>query len=331
MNIHNEPLVSVCIQTYQHAAYIKECLDSVLVQQTNFPFEIILGEDDSTDGTRDICTTYAANHPVIRLFLRSEKDKIYINGEKTGRFNFIHNLKAARGKYIALLDGDDYWTDKAKLQKQVDFMGSNPDCSVSFHKTLRCLKTGRPYLPEDYNLPEINTRFTLDDLLEENMINAASCMFLRSNLDDMPAWWWELPFLDYPLHLHSAQKGKIGFLAEAMAVYRIHPGGMWTSKAAPANLIKLWHMYSILSANINGKLGTLIQDKRYKTGMELISFYKTHLWKKNEWLKKELEQNNFPADEDLLQQFHSHLSTRDYILNCRNYARETVRRIVKGA
>ena len=80
------PVISVCVQTYQHKNYIRQCLDSVLSQKTNFPFEIILGEDDSTDGTREICLEYAAKHPdLIRLFLRSEKDKIYIDGRKTGR------------------------------------------------------------------------------------------------------------------------------------------------------------------------------------------------------------------------------------------------------
>ena len=117
----DKPLVSVCIQTYQHAPYIRECIDSVLMQETNFPFEIILGEDDSTDGTREICIEYHNRHPdIIRLFLRSEKDKIYINDEKTGRFNYIQNLKEAKGRYIALLDGDDYWISKNKLQQQAD-------------------------------------------------------------------------------------------------------------------------------------------------------------------------------------------------------------------
>src|ERR1044071_8468227 len=105
MRLGDSPLVSVCIQTYQHAPFIKDCLESVLAQKTNFPFEIIVGEDDSTDGTRDICRQYAiANPETIRLFLREEKDRIYIKGEKTGRFNLLNNLAAAKGKYIAMLD-----------------------------------------------------------------------------------------------------------------------------------------------------------------------------------------------------------------------------------
>ena len=141
MNIH--PLVSVCIQTYQHVHYIEQCLQSVLYQQTSFPFEIILGEDDSTDGTRDICIRYKDKFPnVVNLFLREEKNKIWIEGEKTGRYNFISNLQAAKGKYIALLDGDDYWIDHLKLQKQVDFLESNPGYTLCFCN-YRNLKNGK--------------------------------------------------------------------------------------------------------------------------------------------------------------------------------------------
>ena len=128
------PLVSVCIQTYQQNNYIKECLDAVISQKTNFRFEIILGEDESNDGTREICIEYGNKHPdKIRLFLRSRKDVIFIDGKPTGRYNFIENLKASKGKYIALCEGDDYWTDPYKLQKQVDFLENNSDHVACCH------------------------------------------------------------------------------------------------------------------------------------------------------------------------------------------------------
>ncbi|MEZ4781129.1 MAG: glycosyltransferase [Flavobacteriaceae bacterium] len=117
------PLVSVVVGVYNHERFIKLCLNGILMQKTDFKYEIILGEDASTDGTREICKEYAKRFPdKIKLFLRSRKDVIYINGNATGRYNFIENLKACQGKYIALCDGDDYWTDPLKLQKQVDFL-----------------------------------------------------------------------------------------------------------------------------------------------------------------------------------------------------------------
>lgn len=121
------PLVSVCVQTYQHINYIKKCLDGILMQKTNFPFEILLGEDASIDGTREICIDYAKNNSnKIRLFLHHRENVIFINGNPTGRYNLFHNLINARGKYIALCEGDDYWIDPFKLQRQYDFLDKNP-------------------------------------------------------------------------------------------------------------------------------------------------------------------------------------------------------------
>jgi len=103
------PLVSVLVQTYQHVDYIKECLDSILMQKTNFEFEIILGEDTSDDGTREICLNYAKQHPnKTRLFLHYRENDIHIGGSPTGRFILISNLISARGNYIVLCEGDDY-------------------------------------------------------------------------------------------------------------------------------------------------------------------------------------------------------------------------------
>ena len=130
-----KPLVSVCCITYQHVHYIKGALDGFLMQKTDFPFEICLGEDESDDGTREICQEYAKKYPdKIRLFLRRREDVIYINGCATGRYNIIETLKECKGKYIAHCDGDDYWTDPYKLQKQVDFMEKNNDFSLVFHR-----------------------------------------------------------------------------------------------------------------------------------------------------------------------------------------------------
>jgi len=122
-----EPLVSVVTTTYQHAPYIRQCLDSILMQETDFPFELIIGEDGSTDGTREICIEYADRYPdKIRLFLRDRNlTQYYTSDGRVIRFNGHFARAAARGKYIALCEGDDYWIDKTKLQKQVEFLVQN--------------------------------------------------------------------------------------------------------------------------------------------------------------------------------------------------------------
>jgi glycosyltransferase involved in cell wall biosynthesis len=127
-------LVSVCVQTYQQSAYIKDCLEGILMQKTNFPFEILLGEDQSTDGTREICMEYAQKYPdKIRLFLHHRENNIKINGRQTGLFNFLYNFFNSRGKYIAICEGDDYWTDPLKLQNQVNEMETNLDINICSH------------------------------------------------------------------------------------------------------------------------------------------------------------------------------------------------------
>lgn len=134
-DVSEDPIISVCVQTYQHADYIEDCLKGILMQETDFKYEILLGEDASSDGTREICIKYAKNHPdKIRLFLHHRENNIKINGSPTGRFNFLYNLYTAKGKYIALCEGDDYWTDPYKLQKQVDFLEANPDLAMCTHE-----------------------------------------------------------------------------------------------------------------------------------------------------------------------------------------------------
>src|SRR5690554_989135 len=132
-NVSENPMVSICVQTYQHVNFIEACLEGILNQKTNFQFEILLGEDSSTDGTREICIEYANKYPErIRLFLHHRENNIYIGGKPSGRFNFMFNLLSARGKYIALCEGDDYWTDPLKLQKQVEFLEANLEVGACF-------------------------------------------------------------------------------------------------------------------------------------------------------------------------------------------------------
>ena len=133
----SQPLVSICCITYNHVDFIKDAIEGFLSQKTTFTYEICIGEDESNDGTREIIKEYAAKYPnKIRLFLRKRKDVIYFNGKATGRFNFMETLKKARGKYIATCEGDDYWLDPLKLQKQVDFMEKNNQHSFCGGRTM---------------------------------------------------------------------------------------------------------------------------------------------------------------------------------------------------
>ena len=223
-----DPKVSVCIPTYNHEKYISHAIESILKQETDFDYEIILGEDESQDGTREICIEYARRYPDrIRLFLRSRKDVIYINGRPTGRFNAIESLKAARGKYIAMLEGDDYWIDPFKLQKQADYLDNNPDCALSFHNALNFDEKSQKFVgvrgPD-----EIKDKYQLSDLLIGHFIPTCSVMYRNGLIKEFPDWFLRVPVGDKPLYILLAQHGSIGYINEVMGVYRIHPGGIWS-------------------------------------------------------------------------------------------------------
>lgn len=215
------PLVSVAIQTYNHGKYIRQCLESILTQKTNFDFEILLGEDASKDGTRGICIEYADKYPKkIRLFLHHRENNISIGGSPTGRFNFLYNLFSAQGKYIAICEGDDYWTDPYKLQKQVDFLEGNEDFSFCFHDA----KVIGLNIEEPSYVKQNKTVFTTEDLFGRHFVPTASIVF-RNNIK-FPDWITKVTSGDFSLMLNLSKKGKFKYIDEVMSVYRKHEGGV---------------------------------------------------------------------------------------------------------
>tara|TARA_R110002072_G_scaffold117281_14_gene248277 strand:+ start:8788 stop:9807 length:1020 start_codon:yes stop_codon:yes gene_type:complete len=227
------PAVTICVVTYQHVNYIKQCLDSILMQQTTFPFEILLGEDASTDGTRKICMEYAQKHrDKIRLFLHHRENNIAINGNPTGRFNFLYNLYNARGNYIALCEGDDYWTDPLKLQKQVDFLEGNKEYGICFHEAKiiwdQELKNNTIILNSDYkwNKMEVSkSDYVIADVFNGPFMATASVVF-RKPIFDFPSWFCQTMSGDITLYALILGENKIKFINEIMCVYRRHEKGI---------------------------------------------------------------------------------------------------------
>ncbi len=241
-----KPLVSVCVQTYRHAGYIEQCLNSILAQKTSFPYEIILGEDDSEDATREICKRFAEKYPdKIRLFLRSRKDVIFIDGKPTGRFNFMENLKASNGQYIAICEGDDYWTDTGKLQLQYDTLQKNPGYGICFHR----VQEVNDFNPSQSKfLPDItsDTDYTIDDYILSNRTATCSMFFRRSLIDPLPAWFAAVPFGDLGtiLLVMKRSNGKAIVLERVMAVYRVHGGGIHGSlKRDLSSLVRAYQQH----------------------------------------------------------------------------------------
>ncbi|MDR2410261.1 MAG: glycosyltransferase [Bacteroidales bacterium] len=225
------PLVSVTVATYQHYNYIKECLNGILMQKVNFAYEIIIGEDASTDGTQEICKEYAEKYPdKIRLFIRNRELSQYYdsNGTFVMRFNGIWNRMSARGKYIAWCEGDDYWTDPLKLQKQVDFLEINPEYSFCFHNAIIFYedKGTSNIFDKRLKTKEYNTN---DLLFKDWFIPTASLVICKDKLPQpYPEWYFKIYNGDFGLELLLSTKGNFFCINEIMSVYRKNTTGSLT-------------------------------------------------------------------------------------------------------
>lgn len=254
------PRVSVSITAYNHAPFIAKAIDSVLMQRTDFEFEILIGEDDSTDGTRDIVKSYANNHPdKIRLFLNNRQDVIFIDGRPTGVRNLVNNLKNAKGEFIALLDGDDYWLNPNKLQKQVDYLDMNLYCSMVFHPVLISQVSEGKTISELRN--PINKEFyDLNELLIYLRFIHTSSVVMRNWIHEgIPDWFKKTPISDWSIYVIAANYGLIGSINETMSVYRMHDSGTHTSQTAYRRISDVVSTYQILQENLESKYEPSIQ------------------------------------------------------------------------
>jgi hypothetical protein len=142
--------------------------------------------------------------------------------------NFVNTFKACRGQYIALLEGDDYWTSRNKLQKQVDFLDSHSECTACFHNVNvlydSCLDKTHPFHGFKFK-----KYFSLKDVVSRHFIPTCSTMFRNGLFKDFPDWFYTLPMGDWPLHVMNAEHGSIGYINEVLGTYRVHDGGLWSS------------------------------------------------------------------------------------------------------
>jgi glycosyltransferase involved in cell wall biosynthesis len=259
--------LSILILAYNHERFITQALDSVLMQQVDFDYEIVIGEDCSTDNTRDILIGYQQEHP--------EKIRLLLPEKNLGMHdNFIQTFKACRGTYIALLEGDDYWTSPDKLQKQVDFLDTHTDYTICFHNALILDLDGSTMSP--FSTEKNKNVFTLEDILSSNMIPTASIMFRQGLIHEFPKWIYDVDLVDWTLQVFLAQHGNIGYIDEFLSVYRKHPEGNWSRKSsleATKELTKLFQ-YFIKYLHLDSKNQRKVRVNLSKYYVELVIFYK---------------------------------------------------------
>ena len=217
---NSSPLLSIVCITYNHSNYINDAIESFLNQNVDFVVEILIHDDASTDGTNLIIKEFEKKYPHIIKPVYQITNQYSKSGFE---FSF-KELQRAKGKYIALCEGDDYWSDENKLQKQVSFLESNSDFSMCFHK----VRIKNETLNSDYSYP-IPPKDILffKDILFKHFIPTCSLVFINDKLiKPLPRWLNKSKMCDIPIELFLADKGKTKYFDSAMAVYRLNSNSL---------------------------------------------------------------------------------------------------------
>jgi glycosyltransferase involved in cell wall biosynthesis len=269
--------VSACIITYNQENFIRHCLDGAVNQVLDYDYEIVIGDDCSTDSTFAICREYADKYPdKIRLLSRAENMGMAAN--------WVDTIQNCQGKYIAMCEGDDYWTDNNKLQKQVGFLESNPDYVLSFHKVSVLKASGE--IVEDFitNVPAEHE--TISDVVEKgNYIHTPSVVY-RNIITEFPMEFYKSPIADHFLYILLSKHGKVKYLNAEMAVYR-HGVGIFTSQNSIKITADLVRFYSCLLSYLeDGELKAMIYYKQDLAVDRLLRFTK-YQYTRNAFLSKQ--------------------------------------------
>lgn len=264
--------VSISCITYNHEPYIRECLDGFMMQQCDFDFEVLIHDDASTDGTQEIIKEYQDKYPeIIKPIFQTENQ--WSKGVRMIGTKF--NVPRAKGKYIALCEGDDYWTDPLKLQKQVEFMKANPSVIFCFHGCLRKLEDKNIIIPYVGLKKFQNMKFIKKKLLFKrlggtfatatSLFNIELCEFINEYSEFFVNG-------DEALLFAAIQKGEIGYISDVMAVYRTSDSN-WSSKNN--HYSEKLKNYELFIFNVSKLLKKNIKEE-YKENLKITISHKTY-------------------------------------------------------
>jgi glycosyltransferase involved in cell wall biosynthesis len=242
--------LSVMMITYNHERFIAQAITSVLAQRVNFDYEIVVGEDCSTDGTREILMDFHRRFPdrIVPL-LRDQNIGAMRNVEAT--------LASCRGRYLAVLEGDDYWTCEDKLQRQVDFLDAHLDHAICCHRAQVLDETAKGWKGVQPRNPAGSYSIT------------SSVVYRWGSISVLPSWFSEMKLGDWPLHVLVARSGKIKLFDEVMAVYRVHSAGMWTSQPQISQLREITRMLPALDKHLGFQYTDKIQRTVARSYLEM--------------------------------------------------------------
>ncbi len=259
--------VSVSLVTFNHEKFIAQAIESVLMQEVDFSYEIIIGEDFSSDKTRQIVIDYQKQYPdKIRLILPEENLGCY--GQKI----FVQTLQASLGEYIALLDGDDYWTSPYKLQQQVDYLDNHLECAICFHDVTTIFEDNAG-LPRRYNDYQPSQFSQLENILKSNFIPTCSTLYRRGLFSEFPDWYYDTVCGDWVLHVLNARHGKIGYINKSMGVYRVHQNGLFSGMKKIQQLKEAIKFYELLNEYLEFEYNHIIKSEQIYRYLTCLSIY----------------------------------------------------------
>lgn len=218
-------MVTIICNTFNHEKYIGKCLDSFVDQKTSFKYEIIVHDDASTDNTAEIIKAYQRKYPNLFKVIIQEKN---IYSQNIDSMTYIEKL--IDGKYIALCEGDDYWTDERKLQKQVEFLENNNDYFLCGHQGIKIAEDGK-YISEFFKDEHEYAYDTgIDDPQYTHRFHTSSMVFKREFFENYRDILKKIKSYDYVYKYLMSMSGKVKVLPEKMSAYRMNAVGSWSER-----------------------------------------------------------------------------------------------------
>lgn len=251
------PILSVCVRSYNQCEFLKIAIDSILSQKTTFDFNIIVSDDCSTDGTRELLQDYSAQYPGKFCLVFGEKN---IGGPN----NFRRVIETAQSKYVAFMDGDDYWVDNYKLQKQYDFMTTHPEYVGCFHNAYVRVNDCEDLCL--FNSEFLNSCITFETIVRKHWFMPTSSEFVVRESIFFPEWYDTVPNDDYVINLGIAMRGNFYYMPDVMSVYRKH------EKNLSAMYVDYHMTYRVLNKILTGYKDIYPIEKR-SAFEETISYY----------------------------------------------------------
>lgn len=216
--------VSIILLTYNQSSYIRQSLDSIIMQRTKHDVEVIVADDASKDDTLDIIKEYAEKSPFPFIFLREQSNLGY-------NLNYKRAFDACNGDYVAIMEGDDYWTDPKRIDKHIAFLDTHRECSMSFNRIVFFYQDLLDYQVKEWNSSEDYIYYTSKQQITGNKIgNLSACFFRKNIIDKFKPGLFDLRVADWMLGIVFGQYGFIAELKDSMSVYRIHGKGVWSQQ-----------------------------------------------------------------------------------------------------